>query len=60
MHTQTDLQRAFNRAKLANFGYTLESALANKGLAICLNRLADNYAKRRPAPAAKSYWYNNI
>jgi len=60
MHTQTDLQRAFNRAKLANFGYTLESALANKGLAICLNRLANNYAKRRPAPVAKIYWYNNI
>jgi len=60
MHTQFDLQIAFNRTNLANFGYTLESALANRGLAICLTRLADNYAKRRTASAAKNYWYNNI
>lgn len=60
MHTQTELQKAFNRANLANFGYTLETALANKGLAICLNRLADSAAKRAADKPVKTYWYNKI
>lgn len=50
MATQQQLQHAFNRARLADHGFTLESALQNSGIAICLNRLAQALQNPPPAP----------
>jgi hypothetical protein len=58
MHTQAQLQAAFNSTQLGRLGYTLDSAMANKALAICLNRLAS--IKEKSAPVPKTYWYQNI
>lgn len=58
MHTQAQLQAAFNRTQLSHLGYTLDTAMQNKALTICLNRLAS--IKEKSAPVQKTYWYQNI
>ncbi len=55
-----ELQAAFNRSKLSALGYTFETAMQNRGLMICLKRLAEIKPKLPAARPVKKYWYNNI
>lgn len=50
--SQYDLTRAFNRARLAGLGYTLETALKNRAINISLNRLAQAIAN----PKKPQHW----
>jgi len=58
MPSETALQIAFNTSHLPRLGYTFEHAMANKALAICLNRLAE--IKAKSAPVQKTYWYQKL
>lgn len=61
MQITSKLQQAFNNTKLGNLGYTLETAMQNKALAICLNRLVQIKAKRDAGiKPARHYWYQEI
>lgn len=56
----TDLQAAFNRSKLSHLGYTFESAMQNRGLAICLKHLAEIKQSLPAVCEVKQRWYHNI
>lgn len=51
--TNTELKAAFNRSKLPQLGYTLQTALNCDALKTCLVRMVSNMQKQKHIPLPK-------